>query len=79
MNSKYIAITLLTFLILSCGAVATITPAKYKVTVGGTGTFTDVIHYAWIDDATVLILTRTEGQVDIIATTPSEVTVERIQ
>lgn len=79
MNNKYLVVTLLTILIFSCGAVATITPAKYKVTIKGTGIFSDVIHYTWIDDKTVLILTRTEGQVDIIETVPDKVTIERVQ
>lgn len=77
--SKYLAATLLVILIFSCGAIATIAPAKYKVTIVGWGTYTDVIHYSWSWGRTKLNLTRTEGQVDTIPTTPDEVTIERVQ
>ena len=76
--SKF-AIILTLVLVFSCGAVATIAPARYKVTIeteDHTYTYPDVIHYTWEGD--VLVLTRTEGQVDRHEVERSRVEVERL-
>lgn len=76
--SKF-TIVLTLILVFSCGAVATIAPARYKVTIetdSQTYTYTDVVHYAW--EGGVLVLTRTEGQVDRHEVKRSRVEVERL-
>jgi len=78
MNKKALSAIVLLALMLSCGAVATIAPAKYRVAIENGDTFTDVIHYSWTGNKTELNLTRTEGQVEVIETTPDKVTIDRL-
>jgi len=78
MNKKFLSAMVLLALVLSCGAVATIAPAKYRVAIEGGATFTDVVHYSWTENKTELNLTRTEGQVEVIETSPDKVTIDRL-